>query len=517
MSDPAPGKPVRTTRISFTRLGIVVVSVLAVLAFGFWLIKPSVLQPTPPGPTNFAGYVDVTAVPQYPFETPAGPEQQDVILAFVVADRAEGCTPSWGTYYTMEQASSDLELDRRISQLRLTGGHVRISFGGALNDELSATCTDIAALTDAYRSVIDRYEVTSIDLDIEGGALSDAAGLQRRATAIDNVQSAIQADGRDLDVWMTLPVSTAGLSDAGLAAVNGMLSAGVTLAGVNGMAMDFGGSRPASQNMADAVIQASNNLQGQVRTAFAAHGHRMDATESWSKVGITPMIGQNDVPGEVFTIADATAVNAFARDKGAGLISMWSLNRDSTCQHPLPVIITIVQTSCSGINQEGASFADVLGKQANDMTFAQGPSASPTPTPTPTATSPIIVDDPKKSPFPIWDPLGTYPAGSKVVWKQKVYQSKYWTSGFAPDTPVANAYDTPWTLLGPVLPGDKPAPLPTLPPNTYAQWNAEQSYVAGTRVQLGNVPYEAKWYTQGQKPGVAVAGGSPWVLVYPTN
>jgi chitinase len=67
-----------------------------------------------------------------------------------------------------------------------------------------------------------------------------------------------------------------------------------------------------------------------------------------------------------------------------------------------------------------------------------------------------------------------------------------------------------------VLPGDKPAPLPTAAPNTYPQWNPMTAYVAGARVQAGLVPYQAKWWTQGQRPGAVVAGGSPWVLVYPS-
>ena len=137
--------------------------------------------------------------------------------------------------------------------------------------------------------------------------------------------------------------------------------------------------------------------------------------------------------------------------------------------------------------------------------------------PTAQADSPVIVDDPATSPFPIWEPLGTYPAGSKVVWKKQVYQAKYWTSGVDPTTPVASEYDMPWTLLGPVLPGDTPAPLPTLPSNTYVQWDPDTAYVEGTRVQVGDVPYEAKWWTQGQEPGRAISGGSPWLLVYPAQ
>ena len=114
-----------------------------------------------------------------------------------------------------------------------------------------------------------------------------------------------------------------------------------------------------------------------------------------------------------------------------------------------------------------------------------------------------------------WDPLGTYPAGTKIVWHHQVFNARYWTTGFSPDTPVANAKDSPWTLLGPVLPGEPPAPMPTLPGGTYPQWNPTQAYAAGSRVQLGLVSYEAKWWSQRQQPGISFAGGSPWLLVLP--
>ena len=58
------------------------------------------------------------------------------------------------------------------------GGDVIISFGGANGVELAQSCTTVTALANAYQSIIDRYLLTSVDFDIEGGAISD--GLRRR-------------------------------------------------------------------------------------------------------------------------------------------------------------------------------------------------------------------------------------------------------------------------------------------------------------------------------------------------
>jgi len=57
--------------------------------------------------------------------------------------------------------------------------------------------------------------------------------------------------------------------------------------------------------------------------------------------------------------------------------------------------------------------------------------------------------------------------------------------------------------------------MPTLPAGTYPQSNPTQAYVAGSRVQLGLVPYEAKWWSQKPEPGQSLAGGTPWLLVLP--
>ena len=200
---------------------------------------------------------------------------------------------------------------------------------------------------------------------------------------------------------------------------------------------------------------------------FDAAGTPVNDTEAWARVGITPMIGQNDVPGEVFTISDAEAVNAFARGKGVGLLSMWSANRDGTCQRPLPTVIAIVQSTCSGIDQGDKRFAEVLSANLGTPLPSVEVSATPSPSGKPGAATPSptgTVDDPAHSPFPIWDPLGRYPGGTKVVWHHQVFMARYWTSGVAPDMPVANAGDSPWALVGPVLPGDPRPPCRPFPP-----------------------------------------------------
>ena len=47
-------------------------------------------------------------------------------------------------------------------------------------------------------------------------------------------------------------------------------------------------------------------------------------------VGITPMIGENDVQGEVFTLADAKKVATFAdKTPWVTFVGFWSVGRDN--------------------------------------------------------------------------------------------------------------------------------------------------------------------------------------------
>ena len=275
-------RPART-RVSLLRVGIVLLCAAAVGLTGVRAFSAAVTSPATPGPSVFTAYVDVTTTPTYSFGTPAGPAQSNVVLSFVVADPTSPCVPTWGGAYTLDQAASQLELDRRVSQLRLTGGHVRVSFGGQRNNELASVCSDPTALSDAYQAVIDRYELTSIDLDLEGPALADTAAAARRAAAIKDLQGRASASGRSLAVWLTLPVPRTGLTDQGVSVVAGMLSAGVDLAGVNGMTMDFGSGTTAAQPLSGVVIQASAALHDQVSAAFARAGRSLDSGKAWGR------------------------------------------------------------------------------------------------------------------------------------------------------------------------------------------------------------------------------------------
>ena len=230
-------------RLSITRVTVLLGIIAGVGFAGFQGWKWFENETSPTTDAWFGSYVDVTATPQFNFGSPRTDADKNVVLSFIVADNDEACTPTWGTAYTLPEASDQLDLDRRLARLEQQGGQAMVSFGGAINDELAISCTDPGELKKAYNAVVDRYDISSIDLDIEGTALDNTAANERRATAIAQLQTERAAAGKPLAVWFTLAVTPDGLPVAGTNLVAGALEAGVEITGVNAMTMDFGSSK----------------------------------------------------------------------------------------------------------------------------------------------------------------------------------------------------------------------------------------------------------------------------------
>jgi chitinase len=501
-------------RLSWARvvIALVVVGVVAAGAVGAVRWQDEIRAfggPEERTPSTFSGYVDVTATPRYAFESPSTDAQKDVVLSFVVADHDEPCTPTWGGFHDLDGAAAELDLDRRVALLRERGGDVTVSFGGLANDELATACTDPKALLAAYRSVVERYDLRTIDLDVEDDDLTNREAATRRASVLQVLQKERAAEDEPLDVWLTLPAATQGLTEDGLALVEDTVAAGVDLTGVNAMTMNYGESREPDESMTDATRRTLEAVHDQLGPAYEAAGAELSDAELWERIGMTPMAGQNDVPADVVTIDDARELAALGEELGVGRVSLWSLNRDRACgvNYPDP---NVVSDACSGVPQDGETFADVLA--AGAVTGARTTPGAPRTTASPTPST-EVTDDPATSPYRIWDADASYPEGTKVVWRRQVYEAKWWTSGDVPDDPVATADQTPWQLLGPVLPGDRPTPRPTVAAGTYPEWSRTGVYRKGARVVVDGVPYRAKWWTEGDHPEVAETNpdASPWV------
>ncbi|MCC7304437.1 glycosyl hydrolase family 18 [bacterium] len=458
----------------------------------------------------FAAYVDITATPRYDFEQSTPVKAQNLVLSFIVSSENDACIPSWGKVYTLEKAGTQLDLDRRIARLRQQGGNIAISFGGQINDELSIKCTDDSKLLTAYTTVVEKYQVNTIDLDIEGESMKNMPSIIRRAEVMAKLQENRKKDRKNLAIWITLPVTPQGLTPEGTTLIAQMLKAKVDIAGVNIMTMNYGESKQKHDSMFEASKSALLETHRQLGILYSQAGIKLTSASIWAKLGATPMIGQNDLSTEVFLLKDALNLNKYAKAQGILRLSMWSINRDIQCGENY-VNLAIVSDSCSGVEQSKFDYTTALSASfTGDLNSNAGKTTT-----NDTAQEEEILDFPENSPYPIWNENSTYFEGTKIVWHRTVYQAKWWTQGDLPDNPVLQSWQTPWKLIGPVLPGEKPLKLPTLSKDTFKEWSGKKQYNTGDMVLFEGTPYRAKWWSQGDSPAASTenSAGSPWIAL----
>jgi cellulose synthase/poly-beta-1,6-N-acetylglucosamine synthase-like glycosyltransferase/chitodextrinase len=499
LPDGPPGR-----RLSLARV-LVALVLLAGCGYGGYLgLKTRLLAPAAAAAhqTWFAPYVDVTATPTYQFQSTSADPARQSVLGFVVASSASQCTPSWGAAYSLAAADQQLSVGARIAELQQDGEQAIVSFGGQANTSLDLACASAAGLASAYQAVISDYHLTTIDLDIEGAALDDSAAAQRRAQAIAAVE---KADPK-LSVWLTLPVEPSGLLDNALTVIESMLRAHVSITGVNVMTMDFSAPPGAGSTMGQLAEKALSATAGQLSTVYQQYGIRLSAQQVWQGLGATVMIGQNNIQNENFTVSDAQSLVGFAGRNHLGRISMWSLNRDSQCGSSFPEV-GMLSTSCSGTAQSGLQFSQVFGELQGSVAASPGIGT----------VVPAVADtNPADAPYPLWSATASYPLGYKVVENGQIYQAKWYNSGNDPQAQVQYSWQTPWELLGPVLPGDHAPRIATLPAGTYPAWSVAAQYQSGSQVLYEGLPYQARWANQGVSPATATTdpAGSPWKALY---
>ncbi len=286
---------------------------------------------------GFAPYVDTSLTPKFDLVgSSKATGVKEYNLAFITS--GGDCAPKWGG---VTDVGSD-EVAAQIGDLRSAGGDVRVSFGGASGTELAQACSSASDLAAAYQKVIDQFDLTKVDFDIEGGALPDTASNTKRAEAI----AKLQKDNSDLNVSVTLPVMPEGLTQDGVNFLKNAKDNGASPDLVNIMAMDYGASY--SGDMGDYAEQAATATQAQVKSALG-----LSDADAWKAVAVTPMIGVNDVSSEVFKVEDATQLVSFAKEKGLGGLSMWSATRDKACEGGAA---DSAQPTCSSIEQEANAF-----------------------------------------------------------------------------------------------------------------------------------------------------------------
>jgi hypothetical protein len=288
----------------------------------------------------FAPYVDMSLNNHNLAQISQASGIKTFTLAFIIDNG--GCKAGWaglGVILPNDSYPDLSTVSSLITPLQNAGGSVIISFGGAAGTELGQACSTAAAVQAQYQAVINKYGVKMLDFDIEGAPIADTAAVDRRNVAL----AALQKANPGLIISYTLPVLPTGLTQDGINLMVNAKSHGVNVNVLNIMTMDYGSTfnpNAMGQNAIDAVNATIS---------------QMNANGISVNMGITPMIGRNDVSPEVTTLNDSQQIESFAqRTSQVTRISMWSVARDNGgCSGA-------VSPTCSGISQNTWDFSHVF-------------------------------------------------------------------------------------------------------------------------------------------------------------
>jgi len=229
-----------------------------------------------------------------------------------------------------------------VQSLQQAGIKVILSFGGWLGADPAGHCATAEALQAVYQQMLDRYHVNSLDFDIEGPVVMDLKAHARRNQAL----IALKHANPDIEISFTLPVRPHGIPKGnGIEVLQSARDAGFTPDVVNLMTMDYFFD-PAPSTMARHSFRAIDNAAGQLKELGLN-----------SKLGVTPMIGQNDNRSEIFTLDDAKKLAAWLKTRPqVTRVAMWSVERDNG---GCPGDAT-AQDKCSGVAQAPGAFSRIF-------------------------------------------------------------------------------------------------------------------------------------------------------------
>jgi hypothetical protein len=251
---------------------------------------------------------------------------ESVTLAFVL--QGTGCS-------TDQDILSDVS---EIQAFQAAGGHVKASFGGQTGQYVEYGCGSAGSLAKAITSFVDQSGIVDLDFDIEQTKAYPLSTM--RGQALKMVQ-----DSRGIQVSFTLSVSSKGLDPDSVTVLKGALDAGVAVSHVNVMTMDYWEAGK-GQTLGPIAIETLRNVNGELQSMMG-----VSESQAYAVLGATAMIGLND-SGEMFSLDDAAQLVQFARANGLGLLSYWSLNRDTVCNNGLDW--------CSTVNQGDFDFYNVF-------------------------------------------------------------------------------------------------------------------------------------------------------------
>lgn len=306
-----------------------------------------------------APYVDYTAYPTPEIATYAGESGVDGFIAgFIVARPGGDKKLYWGGYESYGEAGSSDFGKEDFAKFTESGGKLVLSFGGAANVLLEAEEKDIDRIVAAYQRVLDNYQVTRFNFDLEGAFLNDDEGQARHVAAVGKL---LQGNPH-LKLSYTLPVDGSpgyleGFHEGGVRLLRDLAVGGIQPSLINGLLMEFGPTSPADSF--DSSVVALGGMAKQIQAAWPAWGE----AKVWRRIGAAPMFGRNH-NGKTFTLRNMEQLVDFARQMNLGCLSGWDVTRDYN-QGTLPqcsVQGDVDLARCTGVGDSALAFAKIIAQ-----------------------------------------------------------------------------------------------------------------------------------------------------------
>ena len=234
----------------------------------------------------------------------------------------------WGGYYDLSERGNDgyqyEGIKQAILDIKDRGGEVIVSFGGQLGSSPWTDSQNVEKLEQMYLEVINAYNLKRIDLDIEESN-QDYDNNFANAKAIRKVQ-----EKTGVEVSLTIPIMPYGWDAKQLNLIRAYIGAGVELKMINSMTMCYGYDAVASdESFGDASVRALQNANYQLVQLFEEFGIEMSSEWAYKLMGATVDIGYENAKNPVFTVQETKQVAEFCKQKGIGMFSYWSENRDA--------------------------------------------------------------------------------------------------------------------------------------------------------------------------------------------
>ncbi|MFI2026411.1 glycosyl hydrolase family 18 protein [Streptomyces buecherae] len=480
-------------------------TVTAVVAAGMTVIGGGTAEAaTPLPPRVFAPYFEA-----WTGESPAAMAKEAGVkyltMAFIQTEAKGSCTPYWNGSTSTPISQATFGEDIKTIQAR--GGDIIPSFGGytagTTGTEIAESCNDVDKIAAAYQKVITTYDISRLDMDIEVNALDNTASVDRRNKAIKKVQDWAAQNGRKLEVSYTLPTTTRGLAESGLALLRNAVSNGTKVDVANIMTFDYYDNQP--HDMAKDTETAAQGLRDQLARLYP---DKTDA-QLWGMIGVTEMPGVDDFgPAETFTLANARQVYNWAVGKGINTLSMWALQRDNGgCPGGG------ARNDCSGIEQNTWDFSRIFAPFTSDTkpptsdfsvtTTPTSGSVTAGGTATTTVRTAVTAGDAQKIDLTVsgapkgiatsLSPRSVTAGESSTLTFTAAPEVKSGTYTISVNGAGADVnHSASYTLT---VVGDNGSECSASP------WSAETVYTGGQQVSHQGHTWKAKWWTVGEEPG----------------